>query len=382
MNSSQTSYSQVESSTVQTVISHVTGGGNKSCTFTPQIQRIEYIDALRGFTMILVVMWHISLYCLQSTHMISYNSIMAQFRMPLFFFVSGFVFYKDTIWKKFTLITFIKKKIAVQIITPTLFLALYIYIHKHPIMGLFFNDHRYGYWFTYVLFLYYLFYICITFTSQFIGIKSIGHDIMLFIGGGVCYIVFFVWKYLIEKDIANLLLIIHWRYFIYFVLGIIAKKHFAYFRQLLDNRYVFLFIIIFYFLYNFFDKYILEFHRIIYVVLFNIRDFCGVLIVFTFFRKYSSAFTKEKWIGRSLQYIGQRTLDIYLLHYFFLPWGLASAFTFFADNKLPSLEIFASLFISLLVISLCLIISNVYRLSPWIEQNMFGVKKKKESEKG
>lgn len=326
--------------------------------------------------MILVVMWHISLFCLHSVNNISYNSIMAQFRMPLFFFVSGFVFYKDIVWNKATLKSFIKKKIPVQILTPTLFLLLYIHIHQLPIKGIFFDFNRYGYWFTYVLFLFFTFYICIKFISQFFLTKSIGEDIMLLLGGVACYAIFFLWKYLIEKEVADVLLIVHWRYFIFFAIGVISKKRFAYFLKLLYNKYTLLFIIAFYLSYNFLDNYIVELHRIIYVILLNIRDLCGVFIIFAFFRKYSSAFTKEKILGRALQYVGRRTLDIYLLHYFFIPLGLASVFTFFSDNELPSLEIFVSLFIALLIICLCLIISNVYRLSPWIEQHMFGVKKR------
>ena len=38
-----------------------------------------------------------------------------------------------------------------------------------------------------------------------------------------------------------------------------------------------------------------------------------------FFRYYENWFTRERVVGRSLQYVGVRTLDVYLLHYFFLP---------------------------------------------------------------
>lgn len=378
MNSSQTSYSQVESSTVQTDISHVTGGGeNKSCTFTPQTQRIEYIDALRGFTMILVVMTHVSNFCLCSYNS-SYSIIMTQFRMPLFFFISGFVFYKDIIWNKTSLTAFFKKKIPVQILTPTLFLLLYLHIHTLPITNILLEPYRNGYWFTYILFLFFILYVCIEFFTQHLKIKSKGVNLVLMLCCGLCYTITLGGDLALSKKLSYVIMTPHWQYFTFFVIGTFAKKYFYHFLRLIDNKYFLFVIIAFFFLSNIFDKYLFGINSIIDIIVKHLRSFSGIWIVFAFFRKHSLIFTKEKILGHCLQYIGRRTLDVYLLHYFFLPWGLASVFTFFADNNLPSLEIFASLFIALLVISLCLIISNVYRLSPWIEQNMFGVKKKKE----
>lgn len=352
------------------------GGGKAVGSQLRKGQRIEYIDALRGFTMILVVMTHVCSFCFNSYNL-SYSSIMAQFRMPLFFFVSGFVFYKDIIWDRYTFASFMKKKIPVQILTPTIFLLLYIYIKQRPIKGILYDEFRYGYWFTYVLFLFFVFYIIIKLISQSLKIKSKWNNVILILWGCICYTVTLIGDVFLKNDLSGLLLMGHWRLFIFFVAGAMSKQYFNYFQKLLDNKYAMLFIIAFYFLSNIFDKYVFGYHGTIDIPLSLLRNFSGVFIVFAFFRKYSAIFTKDKWLGRSLQYIGRRTLDIYLLHYFFLPSGLVSVFTLFADNELPTLEIFASMLLSLLVISLCLIVSNVYRLSPWIEEKMFGVKKKK-----
>ena len=53
-------------------------------------KRIEYIDAMRGFTMLLVVMFHVEWTFWGSDY--GYNSFIEVFRMPLFFFISGWVF--------------------------------------------------------------------------------------------------------------------------------------------------------------------------------------------------------------------------------------------------------------------------------------------------
>lgn len=97
-------------------------------TNTPT-KRIEYIDSLRGFTMILVVLNHVAAYCLGiNTAEGSVHFYLMQFRMPLFFFISGFVLYKkDFKWNIKNSLEFINKKIFVQIISPFVFYLIYIY---------------------------------------------------------------------------------------------------------------------------------------------------------------------------------------------------------------------------------------------------------------
>ena len=58
-------------------------------------QRIKYIDALRGFTMFLVVLQHIEsigfgIHPYESV----LGNILVSFRMPMFFFISGYIAYK------------------------------------------------------------------------------------------------------------------------------------------------------------------------------------------------------------------------------------------------------------------------------------------------
>ena len=48
-------------------------------------QRIEYIDAMRGFAMLIVVLHHISLMCLGIDSV--FEKWAYEFRMPLFFFI-------------------------------------------------------------------------------------------------------------------------------------------------------------------------------------------------------------------------------------------------------------------------------------------------------
>jgi len=58
-------------------------------------QRLEWLDALRGFTMFLVVANHTYGFGFDTNTKYSmFMSLCLLFRMPLFFFISGFLAYK------------------------------------------------------------------------------------------------------------------------------------------------------------------------------------------------------------------------------------------------------------------------------------------------
>ena len=99
------------------------------------------------------------------------------------------------------------------------------------------------------------------------------------------------------------------------------------------------------------------------------------MLSFAFFRKYERTFSQEALIGRWLQYVGRRTLDVYLLHFFFLPKNLEWLGNYMMGNGSPTVELFISFTIAMMVVSLCLLMSNIIRLSPLLAHWILGVKK-------
>lgn len=102
-------------------------------------KRIEFIDAMRGFTMLLVVYTHIIFFSYYNSgfddlsygggKLLSFNALFVTFRMPLFFFISGFIlFKKDFEWTLLASGKFILKKAKVQLIPTLFFLAVFVYI--------------------------------------------------------------------------------------------------------------------------------------------------------------------------------------------------------------------------------------------------------------
>ena len=83
-------------------------------------------------------------------------------------------------------------------------------------------------------------------------------------------------------------------------------------------------------------------------------------------------FTQYSVMGASLQYIGRRTLDIYLIHYLFLP-DLPTIGEFFDKYRHNFvLDTLATIVIALLVIGFCIITSNILRVSPFFRKWLFG----------
>ena len=90
---------------------------------TSHKERLEWLDAMRGFTMILVVAYHVAQFGFDQTvkHSSSLSFLML-FRMPLFFFVSGFLAYKASAeWNLSSLFNMLAKKFRVQIIPTVVF---------------------------------------------------------------------------------------------------------------------------------------------------------------------------------------------------------------------------------------------------------------------
>lgn len=329
-------------------------------------KRIEYIDALRGFTMILVVFNHVADCWGIRNVVMSVHEYLIQVRMPMFFFISGFVLFKSgVVWDTNQIISFFRKKIPVQLIAPFIFFVLFI--HGESIFSQFCLHSKSRFWFTFVLFEYYVFYAVIRFF-----IRNKWSDIVLIVLG---LFLFFINEDIIYNSIPlpeyvkGFLSMQCWNYFLFFALGTLAKKHFNQVEKLLHNSIFLAICILFFFLVNGFHTPFMIDQSLLYLPL----SLTGLIILFSFFHNNQAVFKKERVLGRGLQYIGRRTLDVYLIHIFILPYNLG-AITFFKDHPMPVIEAAVSLSIALVIIVASLLIGNIIRLSPFLAHWVFGAK--------
>ena len=344
-------------------------------------QRIKYIDAMRGFTMMLVVFGHVML---TSFNLGGYNSVIGSFfltfRMPMFFFISGYIAYKSSDnWNFSFFLKLFKKKAFVQIVPAFLFFSLFTLSYSHNFQALPYQVLNYGFgnfWFTFVLFEMF----CIYFITSLIS-KYTKHwivDISLVI----CSILGILWLITSNREggYNNILCIENLaKHIQFFTFGILCKKYNEQFLALINNDKIRAIIILVFILgfYFYYDNYLKNNFSIIYSFNHDILiRYAGLLTIFIFFISKKEFFDENNKISKTLQFIGTRTLDIYLLHNFFIP-TIPYITTYIQSTNMMIIQLFLSLTISIMVISICLICSEIIRTSNILAHWCFGVTRDK-----
>lgn len=355
--------------------------------------RIEYIDAMRGLTMLLVVFFHVSMWGYGGSPSVL-NPFFLTFRMPLFFFISGFLSYKT-----FTRATagdfkrIVGKKLRAQVV-PTLFFGLlysFLFVHNTSI-AFFYDIQKHGYWFTIVLCEIFIIASAVNalaiylFQRKIIGKMRASMCWNMFMVG--CAVAALLLKFPFKNseilvEIGNITSL-HYTlyYFPYFVFGLFASKYVQRFNGFVDQSPWMAFSLI-----AFVGLFVYRWMMVTPVVgapksawgvveeLMVMTDgVLGVIVVYGIFRKYEALFSSSNCIGRGLQFIGRRTLDIYLLHYFFLP-KLPQVGEFLQQHPNIVLELVIGLFMSLLIIGCCLLVSGVLRVSDELAYWLLGANK-------
>lgn len=350
-------------------------------------KRIEYIDALRGFTMILVVAVHVYSLCFMQGNVkeydLSYNNFFGLFRMPLFFFISGFVFYKnDRYWDFVTLKKFISNKIRVQLFSTLVFLFMFCLLYQRDIKYSVFDSQKSGYWFTYALFIYFLLYIGLDKAIYMLSRKTTfsNHTIFISIVVGLLFFYFInngVLLSILTPRVTSLFSISKWQYFIFFSFGCFIHKYYINFLELHNLRYVkglalIIFVCTSICLFYQNNNHILYIHNYILKL---VTALLGIILVMILFKDNESHLSSSTKLGSCLQHIGKHTLDIYFLHYFFLPYNLEFIGEWLDKNPNPLLEFCMSLSLALIVIVCCLLVSKTIRISPTLTYLLLGGKK-------
>ena len=338
-------------------------------------QRIGYIYAMRGFTMILVVFAHVCHFCLGDSKM-GYNAIFILFRLPCFFMLSGWLFEPAS---RNSFMTVARHKAMVQLVPTFIFLLLLApppeFFHQLGAL-------KGGYWFTFVLFEFFIIYMVIV---------RIGKHWTPILAFAITIASFFYARYydsiksssegwqLMLIDVLGFLSVTTWRLFLFFYIGAWMRRHFDAFIRWTNKPVVILLICaVFFFIASTSHKDNLWFEMFRYYV----GGITGMIMIFILFRLLytspiihlpSSIFHYPSSI---LKYVGTRTLDIYLLHYFFLPRFLMAYAPQLQAYDSRFVEFVVIMVISLIILVLCLITSYIIRLSPFLGHYLFGVQRK------
>ena len=349
--------------------------------------RLGWLDALRGFTMILVVTNHVAL---KSFGMQIRWSAALQFfllfRMPLFFFISGYLAYKASrVWDARTLGELSLKKLRVQIIPTVVFFLLFLTMvpttpFLHNLNEALASSMKAGYWFTLVLLYMLLTFYLFSYVESKLRIRSWIPITLLFVISLCLFETCYLPKYFSwaaghkgpQNEFLNYTSLVEmFRYFPFFLFGSIVHRYWEQAQRLMDTRWFFPVVTV---LALICTLDVIKWHtlRMAWTSLpHTLAMFLLLSMVFMFFRHYHEFFEQTRF-GAGLQFIGRRTLDIYLLHYFFLP-KLPMVGEFFRVNRHNFiLDTTASLTIALLVVGFCVITSQLLRVSPFLKKYLFG----------
>ena len=321
-----------------------------------------------------------------------WNEVFFLFRLPCFFFISGWLFgshrgtvpcvssnadYTGTVP---SVRSVIKHKFMVQIVPTVIFLLL---LAPPPLFFSKLGATKGGYWFTFALFEFFL--ICIFserylkkyhgLLALFISIAAFCYDVNYarFEPSSLNYHFSLFTIHFSLSDVLGFLSFITWRYYLFFYIGTLVKRHFDEFIRWTGKPVVIIAVVIGFALFALHPH---SENAMAAYLIFAVAGLLGLTMVFTLFRYiYTSSLLSPFASHLSpLEYIGTRTLDIYLLHYFLLPRFLSqySGTLHAFDNQW--LEFLVAMTLSLMIVMGCLLVSYVIRLSPFLGHYLFGVK--------
>ena len=352
--------------------------------------RLEWLDALRGFTMIMVVANHVAVMGFgEEWKHSSTIPFLVLFRMPLFFFISGFLAYKASqVWNLRDFGALVSKKLRVQIIPTVVFFFLTMaVVHKDfctVVVTSFHSAGKGGFGFTIALLYMFLIYYTFSYIESKLKWKSWIPITVLFLVS-ICFYEtnylpkYFSWAvgyrgaktdlyhFLQDTTLVQVLL-----YFPFFLYGNIVHRYWDKAQRVMDSKWFFPTVIVIVVLATL-DALKWQTLRVTWAIIPLTTARFGLLtIVFMYFRHYKEYFTKLSPIGASLQYIGRRTLDIYLIHYLFLP-DLPTVGAFIKSYPHNFVvDVVLSVILGLMIIGFSIITSNILRISPFLKKWLFG----------
>lgn len=353
-------------------------------------KRIEWVDALRGFTMILVVFSHIEIFGYEYTDS-TVKSFFCLFHMPLFFFISGFMAYRaDEVWTRSHFTSSLLKKFRIQII-PTLFFgllfAITVFAHRYghsPIesVSLFLNSpNKLGYWFTLALLAMFIIYYTVSFLLS--RCKLATRQLVL---AGIALLLYMVTlsgsstinSFAPAKWFCLFFIMLNFQFFVFGNIFACHRQRIFKFLQRPNVIGAAIFLLFGLYIANIFLKdsalFQLAAVRGASKLIVEAIRYLGIICMVAFFHHNENIFSSATRTGRCLQYIGRRTLDIYLLHYFLIP-NLPTLGQFFESVENTVIQTTCSVILTMLIIGFCLLLSNFIRTSSTLAYYLFGAKR-------
>lgn len=330
-------------------------------------KRLDYLDCLRGMVMLMVVFCHIcGNFCLKTTDSFWLDRIFSILMLPGFFFVSGW-------FTRFNLLGGVIVKRFQLMLLPTLFMfLLYVFFYWGNMSQLGYcalGEYKWGYWFTFALFLMNCLHGMIFWVLNRLGIQSDKVYVAALFFMAIMLVLLKDWDWT-----QNQALLARWfslrllaMYFPFYVMGMCCRKWESLFHRVLNNEYVTAGLMVAFTAGLIYQKGGFYFGLLMGVL--------GVLLLYRLVYFYQNVFSEQTKVGKQLCIIGRNTLPIYLLHYFFflglkLP-EVGAALDVHSQWGVLTLVAFA---LTLLIVYASLGIAKVLAISKPIRLLLLGVK--------
>lgn len=337
-------------------------------------ERFIHVDILRGICMFTVIYSHILLFCIGYEETSLLTIFLRSFYLNSFFFISGFVSYNTTYWNLSNTKTFLAKKLKSLLIPSFFCLGVFCFFHKINYITAILETTKAGYWFTFVLFEMFCLYALYSYITNTIKNKKLKTVIVIFLA----LVSYLLNKIHITNNIGgNIFNIGELLYYLpLFWIGIACKINIDFFHRIINLKFI---------------KVILFMMVMIglktnYIPLIVYSIAC-TLFIYTIIKDLAENrnYKKAKEISINiLNTIGQNTLPIYFLHYFFLFRYPNSIINYmhelysdncFATHSCAGLIEFIIVGITSLFISFtCVYIAEILNYIPYIGALMFGNK--------
>ena len=326
-------------------------------------KRIAYLDALKCLGILMVIDWHVR----SGNGFKPYGSLSAlmiySFALPIFFFVSGFLAYRVSMSFK-EVFSNIHKKFVFLVIPALVFRVGMDLMNNKSLFG-FITGGMHGYWFTVVLFECFLVYYLITLT-----IKNekwrIGVLLALSIAG--------IGMLAIDKDFGPAFFDLRrlTKYFQFFVLGSLAMKFRPKYVLLINNEIVKAAVLLLFFVVLFLTSYDINPAALHHFMRDVVLRYLGTFAVISFFACHTDYFQQESKVNSIINCIGQNSLAIYLIHYFFLPYFRPRP-EWFDGLNIPTVHLVSMLY-TVAITMLCLVFIKFLSNSEYIRKYVLGKK--------
>lgn len=340
-------------------------------------ERFTYIDIFRGLCMFIVIYSHILLFSIGYPQTSLLTDFFRGFFLNSFFFISGFLSYKETNWNFSNAKKFLLKKFMTLLIPTFISLGIFCFFTNGNYLNALEGSNKSGYWFTFTLFEMFVFYFIFAFITKKVKNKIWQTLLWLFLA----MISYLLKKLYIEDTfLFNILSFNQLFYYLpLFLIGIICKTNLSLFHKIIKYKIiiVILFIIV---------CVGLKTHCIPQII-YNVST---TLLVYYLIKEIITTSTSTcsiyKYGTKLFQQIGQNTLPIYFLHYFILfkypnfviqyMQSLYSDSCFVGHSCAGLIEFIIIGATSILIALTCIYITKILSYVPYVNTLMFGIKLK------